>query len=361
MSPGTIPVRRTGTVIVERLMADNEAFPVQGEVTIPPRRGRLEVDFTLCDLGNPQRVSFRYKLEGFDDNWIPALRSRSANYTNVPPGRYRFHVIASDASSASVSEATLAFTLQPAFYQTYWFYALLALAAGTCVWGGFAIFARQTRDRYAVMLAERARLAREMHDTVIQGCVGVATLLEAAVGFRNVDGREADRYVDEARFQVTETLEEARQAVWDLRHQPAAESSIGLLFDLARKLGDEHGIRIETDMAGPTALDPEIDRTVLLVGREALRNAVAHSGARFISLRISSGPQEVRLEVADDGSGLPARGAAPGAKSGDRRHFGIVGMRERVEEAGGSFSIESEPGSGTKVVARMPVRRSPAR
>jgi ligand-binding sensor domain-containing protein/signal transduction histidine kinase len=338
-------------LMIERVIADSETLPVSGRVTIPAHVSQLQIDFTLCDLSSPQRVSFRYKLEGFDQNWIPAVRGRSANYTHVPPGDYTFHVMADDPGSTSpTSEAAMGLTLQPALYQTLWFYALAALAAGLSVWGGFAVYARQTRARYNLLLAERTRLAREMHDTVIQGCVGVATLLEASAGFRPVDPAESKHLVDQARTQVTKTLEEAREAVWNLRHSPPAESAVSALFDLARQLGEEHNIRVETEMAGSGALDSERDRAILLIGREAIGNAVAHARPSRIGVRIESSDAAVSLEVADDGVGFdPERQAAQ-----ESRHFGLIGMRERAEAAGGSFLVESSPGRGTKVRAILP-------
>ena len=148
INPGRVQERRIPPVLIERVVADLRTIPLAAPVRIPPGHGRLQIDFTLCDLVSPQRVSFRYKLEGVDENWISALRTRSANYTNVPPGKYTFHVIASETGSPSTeSEASLTFRLEPAFYQTEWFYALLVLGAGAAVWGGFAFFARQTRAR----------------------------------------------------------------------------------------------------------------------------------------------------------------------------------------------------------------------
>jgi ligand-binding sensor domain-containing protein/signal transduction histidine kinase len=350
ISPSRMPARHTAPLLIERITADDRPVPIAGDITIGPGHGRIAIDFTLCDLLNPQRVSFRYKLEGFDDSWTPALRGRSASYTNLPPGRYRFRVMASDAASSSVSEAQVGLTLRPSFYQTNLFYALLALAAGTAVWGGFVLYARQTRARYALLLKERTRLAREMHDTVIQGCVGVSTLLDAAASFRDLDPSEAEALLAQARAQATNTLEEARQAIWDLRNREASESSITMLFELARKLGSQHGIVIETEMEGHGALDPETDRAILLVGREALRNAILHSKPSSISLRIRLASAEVCLEVTDDGSGFTL---AP-EENGQNRHFGIIGMRERVEKLRGVLSISSTRGAGTKVEARIP-------
>jgi signal transduction histidine kinase len=353
ISPSRIPLRHTAPVLIERILVDDQPISLSSQITVPPGHGRLAIDFTLCELVNPQRFTFRYKLEGFDDKWTPALRGRSAYYTNLPPGRYRFHVIASDSASSSVSEAVVALSLRPFFYQTEWLYWLLALTVGALIWGGFALYARQTRARYALLLTERTRLAREMHDTVIQGCVGVSTLLEAAARFRDLDSVEAEALLEHARIQANSTLEEARQAVWNLRHPEAVELSIATLFDLARKLGAEHGIQIETEMAGSGSLDSETDRTFLLVAREALRNAVVHAKPRRISVRVHIDPSEALLEVADDGIGFTAERD----EKGQDRHFGIVGMRERVEKLGGIFSLVSTPGNGTTVAARVPLRR----
>jgi signal transduction histidine kinase len=340
-------------VLIERIVADDRMVPLSGTVTIPPGHGKLEIDFTLCDLAAPQRVNFRYKLAGFDDNWTFALHARSAYYTNLPPGHYQFLVVATDpaATPSTTSKTSLAFTLRPSFYQTSWFYGLLALACGASIWGAVAIYGRQTRTRYELLLSERARLAREMHDTVIQGCVGVSTLLEAVAGYRQIDTAEADKLVDQARAQVSATLEEARQAVWNLRHSPVKESSIRVLFDLARKLGAEHRIQIETEIVGEGSIDPSTDRAILLVGREALRNAVAHASPARIAVRVVFGPSEVELDVTDDGVGFSL--AANGA--GKAMHFGLSGMRERVEESGGTFRLDTGLGRGTRVIAKMPL------
>jgi ligand-binding sensor domain-containing protein/signal transduction histidine kinase len=346
------PARRTHfPVLIEKVVADARTFPVNGEVVIPPGHGRLQIDFTLCDLVSPQRVDFRYRLEGFDENWTPALHARSANYTNLAPGKYVFHVMAAEAgSAANVSEARLAFTLRPAFYQTSWFVLVLVLFGAAIVWGGFAFFARQTRTRYNLLLAERTRLAREMHDTVIQGCVGVSTLLEASAGFRPVDAGEAEKLVDQARLQAIRTLEEARDAVWNLRHAPPAESAVAVLFDLAREMGEEHHIEVDTRVEGHGALERDLDRTILLVGREALGNAIKHARPSRIGIRVSYSPFDVSLEVTDDGVGFEMRAAS----TEQSRHFGLIGMRERVEAVGGSFHISSRPGTGTKVTATLP-------
>jgi signal transduction histidine kinase len=329
-------------------------------VAIPPGASKIEIDFTVCDLVAPQRASFQYMLEGFDQNWKQAVRTRSTSYTNLKPAHYTFHVRANDSySSSGASEASLSFTLQPKLYQTGWFYCAEALAVVLLIWGSMVLYARQTRARYALLLkerlAERNRLAREMHDTLIQGCVGVATLLEAADRFRSVDAQAADNLLDDARNQIVSTLDEARQAIWDLRHAPVENAAITMLFDLARKLGGEKGIEIETEIAGKSALDPTTDRTILLVGREALRNAVLHANPHRIRIRIDLQPAEVILEVSDDGVGFSETEATNPAN----QHFGVIGMRERVERSGGSLRIDTAPGKGTKIVVHVPQATDP--
>jgi signal transduction histidine kinase len=180
-------------------------------------------------------------------------------------------------------------------------------------------------------------------------------LLEAASRFLRTDAAEAAQLLAHARSQVRETLEEARQAVWDLRHSAGNRSPIADLFDLARNLGKEHGVIVETEIVG-ACVPPDLlaERALLLVGREALRNSVSHGSPGRISVRIAFEPQCVRMEVRDDGEGFDA-GAARLEFQG---HFGIMGMRERVEQAGGAFTLHSQPGKGTVVAVSIPLRET---
>jgi ligand-binding sensor domain-containing protein/signal transduction histidine kinase len=354
-SPTQAPVRRSMPVLIERILAGDRPIPNSGDIVIPPGRGKLEIDFTACNLAAPQRESFRYKLEGFDEGWTSASKTRAAYYANLPPGSYRFRVQASDAGSPSnLSEASIPLVWRPAFYQTAWFYALCGSGLAGLIGAALWLNAKQTKARYAVLLIERTRLAREMHDTVIQDCVGISTLLEAASRFQRTNLDEAGKLLDHARAQAKATLEDARNAVWNLRHASEADSSISTLCELAQKLGREKNMRIETKIMGERVpLDAATDRTLLLVGREALRNAVSHAQPTRIAVRITFHSSEVGLEVRDDGPGFdPASNA-----SGENGHFGIIGMRERVEQLGGWFRLESSPAAGTMVAARIPLVR----
>jgi streptogramin lyase len=352
IDPRQIGVRPSAPVLIESLLADDKPVPVSGGVVIPPGRGKLAIDFTAPNLLSPDRVTFKYMLEGFDDSWTPSPQRRAAYYTNLPPGKYRFRVVARDGAQPDhVSEADLGIIWQPHFYESRWFYGACLAATGLLIWGVFLFYARQTRARYAVVLSERTRLAREMHDTVIQGCVGVSTLLEAARSLPPSASGKVREMLDRAASQTRQTVNEAREAVWDLRHSGIDRGLSDTLRDFARQIAASDGIPVRAEIEGtPAPLDENADRNLLLVAREAIRNAVLHAQAHQIDVALCFEPAEVRLEVTDDGRGFtpePAR---------EDVHYGIVGMRERVEQSGGTFQLVSSPGHGTRVIARLPLR-----
>jgi ligand-binding sensor domain-containing protein/two-component sensor histidine kinase len=339
-------------VHMELVLVDDRIVPSTGEVVIGPGRRRVEIEFTACSLRNPERVAFRYKLDGFDGQWIAATRRRAASYYNLPPGRYRFRVVARNGSlDGSSSEAGVSLVVQPYFYQTGWFYALALGAAGACVGGVLLLHERQARDRYNLRLAERARIAREMHDTVVQGCVGVSTLIEAAVGCASSDQAQMLECLDNARIHLRLTLDEARQALSDLRHDSFDEGLAGALSELTRAVSGEKGIPVTLEVAGSAApLADSVNRTLLLVSREAIRNAVTHGSPSAIGVRLSFEQSAIRLDIRDNGCGFEPD-PAPLAASG---HFGILGMRERMEQIWGSLEVASSPGNGTTITAHLP-------
>lgn len=353
IDPSALPGRAVMPVLIEQVVADGRVMPLYGTIEIPSGPGKLDIDYTACFLSAPGRLSFQYKLEGFDDRWISALRTRSAAYTNLAPGKYRFVVRATDATfPLHFTEAAVNLDLLPAFYRTTWFFGLCGLILILCVFAGSRIYARQTKSRYALLLAERTRLAREMHDTVIQGCVGVSTLLEAAGRMQRSDPSGASTLVDSARHHIRATLEEARHAVWDLRSPVAGDTGVRSLMDLARRLGTEKSIDVDTEVIGGDVVhDLELDRTLLLVGREALRNAVTHGHPGHILVRVEFRALDVELVVKDNGVGFDPENVA----SDSEGHFGILGMRERVEQLGGSLTLSRN--QGMTVIARIPVGR----
>jgi ligand-binding sensor domain-containing protein/signal transduction histidine kinase len=352
-------------VLVESLIADDKPLPISNEIVIPAGRGKLEIDYTSPDLLSPDRVTFRYRLEGFDEAWTPSPKGRAAYYTNLPPGRYRFHVVARDGARPDrTSEAILPIVWKPFFYRTLWFYAALAALTALIIFAVFRFYARQTKARYALVLAERTRLAREMHDTVIQGCVGVSTLLEAARSMPPSPPDSSESRIrpllERAATQVRLTVNEAREAVWDLRHSDLVHSDppadvVETLKSFASQVEAAEGIPVYARIEGvPASLGNTADRNLLLVAREAIRNAVSHAHPATIHVSLCFEPKGVKLEVNDDGAGFSVD------KSLDNGHYGIIGMRERVEQSGGAFSVTSSRETGTHVVARIPHRNKHA-
>jgi ligand-binding sensor domain-containing protein/signal transduction histidine kinase len=351
IDPKQLHLTPAAPVLIESLSVGDQPIPITPGMSIPPGQGKLEIAYTSPTLRSPDRITFKYKLENFDKDWMAAPKRRVAAYTNLSPGKYTFRVVARDGAAPDrVSEASLPFTWEPLFYQTRWFMFVCIAAAATLVLAGLRLFAAQTKQRYALVLAERTRVAREMHDTVIQGCVGVSTLLEAASTLPAAAADKARELHDRARLQIRSTINEAREAVWDLRHESFARSMAETLRDFARQISAAEGIPVRTDVTGtPPPLDNDAGRNLLLVAREAIRNAVSHGEPREIAVKLAFEPSEVRLEVCDDG-----RGFAPEAAR-ENGHYGIVGMRERVEQLGGMFNVRSSPGHGTTVIACLPV------
>jgi signal transduction histidine kinase len=298
-------------------------------------------------------------LENFDKDWTGALERRVAFYTNLPAGVYRFRVQAFEMNMPeSASEAALAIEWGHHFYRTPWFFelcALLVLGAGfTAYW----LRLRQVQMRFRAVLEERNRVAREMHDTVIQGCASVSALLEAVVSVDKENSVAARELLDCARTEVRATVDEARRAVWNLRHSGKASPEIGPLLDqMAQQATNASRVPVCFEASGePMLLDPAVEHDILMVAREAVYNAVKHSQPREVRLRVYFEDNKIRVVIADDGCGFdPSQAfASTGA------HFGLVGMRERTERMGGRFEIRSAPGSGTELTVEVPVRSSAA-
>ncbi|HJZ98103.1 MAG TPA: two-component regulator propeller domain-containing protein [Candidatus Solibacter sp.] len=341
-------------VRIESVLVDNQSRTLSSSVVVGPGQRHVEIEFTACTLRSPEQVAFRYKLDGADTKWVAATSRRSANYYNLAPGEYRFHVIARDGSlQDGSSEAMFSLVVRPYLYQTVWFYGGAVALLGLTVFGALRYQERQTRIRYNLRLAERTRIAREMHDTVVQGCVGVSTLIEAAVGNAHSDPDQMLEWLDNARIHLRMTIDEARQALADLRHDSFENGLTGALSELTRTVTGEKGIPVSLDVEGdPVPLPDSTNRALTLVAREAIRNAVAHAKPSTVRIRLSFGSAALRLGIEDDGCGF-----VPSAKQlvADG-HFGILGMRERMEQIGGSLEVLSNAGKGTIIGALLPLR-----
>ncbi|HEX4770118.1 MAG TPA: two-component regulator propeller domain-containing protein [Bryobacteraceae bacterium] len=353
LNPKHPPSSHSLPVRLESFFVDDQSVHPSKELVVSPGRRRIEINFTSVALRAPEQVSFSYQLEGFDGWWTAANHRRTANYDNLPPGRYRFRVVARNPEGSS--EAGIDLIVQPYFYQTVWFYGLGFVFVALCSAGMLFLRERQARNRYHLRLEERTRIAREMHDTVIQGCLGVSTLVEAAASCAASDQDQMLECLDNARMHLRLTVDEARQALSDLRHDSFDGGLEEALSVLAQTLSSEKGIPISLEIDGASVrLPAATNRALVLVAREAIRNAVGHGAPSSVQVKLSFEQSDVRLEIHDDGCGFDLDSLYLEQSA----HFGILGMRERLEQIGGSFEIETSAGSGTTISASVPLRTS---
>jgi ligand-binding sensor domain-containing protein/signal transduction histidine kinase len=346
-------------VSIERVLANDHELPLNTPLTVPSGGGKLEIQYSAPRLRAPEDLRFKYWLEGVDPAWSEAGQRRIAYYTNVPAGTYNFHIIAYESNDPRhAAEQILSLQLQPHFYQTAWFKTLCALLLLAGVWGAYRLHVRNLRQRFVAVLDERNRLAREMHDTLIQGCVGVSALLEAAASAQAVSPSISTELLDRARKEVRAAVNEARLAVWNLRQSSGSgEDLVKAVTQLAQRTEQESGVPVRFASTGaPCALGAAREWSLLMVTREALQNAVRHAAPRRLSIELNFDRRGLDVAIKDDGCGFDPTTllAAKG------RHYGLIGMRERIEKLGGQFQLTSVPGHGTQVSFNLPTAPSVA-
>jgi signal transduction histidine kinase len=321
---------------------------------LPPGQKNMEFNYTGLAYYLPTRLRFRYMLEGYDRNWIEAENRREAFYTNLPPGNFRFRVTACNADNICNEQgAAVEFSLAPQFYQRVWFWPVAAMVIAALGWLVYQLRIRRLRERYDLILAERSRIARELHDTLIQGFSGITMAMQALAGrLRSSQERET---LEEIIRDAATCLRETRQSVAGLRSGHDAESGLSAAIgSAAREITDTKDVRLKLKLDRVARkLPADVEYNLLRIASEAISNSVKHSGARSIEVSLESTPDALRLSVHDDGSGLGKDGAAlrPG-------HYGIIGMKERATQIGAELKLESEPGHGTTVSVYLPAGRA---
>jgi signal transduction histidine kinase len=334
-------------------VGDRWTKAVSGAI-VPPRPSRLRIDYGIVNLSSFDETRFRYRLDGFDSNWVDGTGRRQAQYTNLPPGEFTFRLQAArPAGLWEDSEVTWSFSIAPTFYQTSWFYSASVVAFGLTVAGAWRLRMRQVRKQMTAVLNERSRLSREIHDTLLQGLGGVALQLDVASSEVARSPSNARASLIRTRRQVEEYMREARQSIWDLR-SPALESRdiVTALREAATRLtSGKVSFALEVD-GTPRTCESRVETQILRIAQEALVNAVRYANAQHVAIRLNFGAKGFRMSVADDG-----RGFDPAAVAGRSGHFGLIGMQERAAEVGGRCTIESAPGRGTLVVAEFPLSR----
>ncbi|MGE3509450.1 MAG: two-component regulator propeller domain-containing protein [Vicinamibacterales bacterium] len=346
--------RAAPPVLIEAVMVDRRPMSLDGRSTLPPLTASVQIDYAAPTFTAPENVRFQYFMEGFDRDWIDAGSRRQAFYTNLQPGHYRFRVRASNDGVWSEREAVWAFELAPAFYETRWFAAALVLLTGTGLAGAWRARVHRVRGRFSAILVERTRVAREIHDTLLQSLLGVMLQLDQAASDIDDAPQSAKDRLGRLRQQVEFHIREARHSIRDLR-SPVLQTR-----DLPSALGDAGAhltagtpISFEIDVSGtPFRCAQRVEEHLLRIGQEAISNAVRHGQASTIRVSLAFAPGRVTLRVSDDGVGFDAGHSPDVAES----HWGLSSMRERAEQVGGACQIDSRPGHGTTVEVTVPVQ-----
>lgn len=329
---------------------DGENIQVGRDLRFPAGSTRLDFSFAPLFLGAQNGTRLRYRLEGFDSDWISAGSGHTATYTNLPAGTYRFRVQSFDVSHPELTtDATVDFSQRPFIYQTWWFRLVCLLAVLGCSILAYSEHLSRVRMRFAAVLEERGRLAREMHDTLIQGCTGISLLLEAIAKQRKRTP-ESEDLLDVARTQVRATIDEARQAVWNLRRKEQDIDLPGSLSALAEEATRAFGIPVVCEPVAPiSGISGYMGHELLMVAREAIANAGSHGQPGWIRISALIEDAYLTLRVSDNGSGFVPTAPANGAGE----HYGLLGMNERMSRIGGTLTIQSELGSGTQVFIKL--------
>ena len=358
-------------VWIRSVSVDTKLYNDVETLEFPPHAQNIEINYTAPSLLVPQRVRFRYKLEGFDKEWHDAGTRRQAFYSKLPPGTYTFRVTASNNDGLwSEAGASLVFTIPPSFTQSVLFKALCAVVVFGLLWLLYTIrlrqFTAQVKARLYERLAERTRIARELHDTLLQSFQGLLLHFQRARNLLPERAAEAIQTLDRALDGAEQAIVEGRDAIHDLR-SPAAKGLVEEITSLGEELvaknGNKDAAQFRAVIEGTAeTLDPNVHIEIFRIAREALRNAFSHSQARRIETEVAYSSNLFRLRIRDDGKGM-----APDVRNRGERigHWGLGGMRERAERLGGKLEVWSEPGSGTEVDLRVPAsiayQSSPAR
>ena len=347
-------------VHIEQITADRKKHETSSNLRLPALTRDLEIDYTALSLVAPEKIRFRVKLEGRDPDWKDVGNERKAFYNDLPPRNYRFRVAASNNSGVwNEAGASFDFSIRPAYYQTTWFQASSAAAFFLMLWGLYRYRLHQIAQRFNTRMEarvdERTRIARELHDTLLQSFQALM------IHFQAVDnllppgkGKDAlEKVLDRA----DRALVEGRNAIQNIRSSTTVTNELSnAVTALGEELAGSHDgetgpatFRVSVE-GTPRDLRPILRDDIYRIAREALQNAFRHAQASQIEADITYGDSLLRLRVRDDGKGIDPKHLQAGRDG----HWGLPGMRERAQQIGAQFEMWSEVGAGTEVELRIP-------
>jgi ligand-binding sensor domain-containing protein/signal transduction histidine kinase len=345
-------------VHIDALSADGNPVEINKSVRFAQARRRITFDYAALSLSVPERVRYKYKLDGLDDNWSEPVSTREVTYNNLSSGTYRFRVIASNSDGLwNSSESVIPFEIERAYWQTWWFRVASVLVAAIVMLLFFRLrmlrLKKQMNMRFEERLAERTRIAQELHDTLLQGFLSASMQLHVADDQLAAES-PAKPFVGRVLELMGRVIDEGRNAVRGLRSPDAPSENLEQAFSgLQQELGVAHGSSFRVFAEGEARpLRPVIRETVYRIGREAMINAFRHSRATKIEVELQYAPKHLRLLVRDNGIGID-----PGVvRTGLDGHWGLSGMRERAEEIGAKLRLLSSSAAGTEIDLSVPSR-----
>jgi signal transduction histidine kinase len=350
-------------VTIESVSADDQGYRVDLPIRFPAHTSSVQITYAAVSLADSEAIRFRYKVREIDRDWHEAGTSTSVNYRNLPPGSYHFLVNTSDTNGLwSDNTATAEFTVLPAFYQTNWFRALCVGAFLAMLWMAYQVRVRHLQRQFDMTLearvGERTRIARDLHDTLLQSFHGLLFRFQAARNMLPNRPEEATQALDTALIRAEQALDEGRHSIQGLRANPSAENDLDQMLiatgqELASSNHAEDGSpRFEVIVEGERrGLPPMIKDEIGRIARELLRNAFRHARAREIEVEIRYENDVFRLVVRDDGKGVDPKILQDGGRAG---HWGLPGVQERARGIGARLEFLSEAGAGTEIRLTLP-------
>lgn len=361
-------------VVITALSSDDSRYLKLSDLRLSPSTAKVQIEYTALSLSVPERVHFRYKLEGFDKDWQYVNTRRQAYYSNLRPGAYQFRVIASNNDDVwNESGASLRFSIEPAYYQTAWFRLCCAAFLLLLIWCAYVFRVRTLESQFVATLdariEERTRIARDLHDTLLQSFNALLLVLQTVSNVLPQRPDEAKRRIDSAIDQASDAIAEGRDTLNELRsHADASRDLDEAIGDFARELiggsdlspAPEMHVRVE---GTSLELNPVVRDEVYRIVSEALRNAIRHANANRIHVEIRYNADRLQVRVSDDGEGIDPAVLKRDHKVG---HWGLRGMRERARLVGGTLEVWSQLNSGTEIDLSIPAanaytRSSPKR
>jgi signal transduction histidine kinase/sugar lactone lactonase YvrE len=350
------------SVHIEQVTADRKTYDAASGLRLPPLARDLEIDYTALSLVAPEKNRFRVKLEGRDPDWQDVGNRRQAFYADLSPRTYRFRVTAANNSGVwNEAGAFLDFSIAPAYYQTTWFRAASVVTVLALFWALYQFRLRQIAHAFNLRLDERVnertRIARELHDTLLQSFQGLMLRFQSARDLLPSHTAKAVEALDGALDRADQAIVEGRDAIQNLRSSTTvvnelAQAMTALAEDFAQgPNGERSSVTFRASVEGtPRDLHPILRDDVYRIAREALRNAYRHAQASHIEAEVTYGVREVRLRIRDDGKGIDPQHL----NAGRARHWGLTNMRERAQQIGSELNLWSEVGAGTEVDLRIP-------